>query len=184
MAFGGGEGAFSFSKQLDSFRFARVSDTLSGLNHIEGKTVVVWADGKDIGSRTVSGGSIALGSAYSTVVAGLGYKAPYKSSKLAYAAGMGTALAQRKRVDHLALIMRNTHYRGLTYGPDFDNQDDLPAEEFVNPTDTNTVWESYDRDSFEFDGSWDTDSRICLVAAAPRPVTVLAAIVSLTTHDK
>ncbi|MGF7448358.1 hypothetical protein V7P28_34195, partial [Klebsiella michiganensis] len=82
----------SLNKQADSFitRSGSASDTLSGLNHIEGKTVVVWADGKDIGSRTVSGGSIALGSAYSTVAAGLGYKAPYKSSKIAYAAGMGT----------------------------------------------------------------------------------------------
>lgn len=176
----------SLNKQADSFIISVGSSisTLSGLNHIEGKTVVVWADGKDIGTRTVSGGAIALGAAYSSVVAGLGYKATYKSSKLAYAAGMGTALAQRKRVDHLALIMRNTHYRGLTYGPDFDTQDDLPGEEFGYPTASNTVWESYDRDSFEFDGSWDTDSRICLVAAAPRPVTVLAAIVSLTTHDK
>uniref|UniRef100_UPI0031E190B9 hypothetical protein n=1 Tax=Klebsiella sp. TaxID=576 RepID=UPI0031E190B9 len=176
----------SLNKQADSFisRTGSASDTLAGLNHIEGKTVVVWADGKDIGSRTVSGGSITLGAVCSSVVAGLGYKAHYKSSKLAYAAGMGTALAQRKRVDHLGLIMRNTHYRGLTYGPDFDAQDDLPGEEFGYPTASNTVWESYDRDSFEFDGSWDTDSRICLVAAAPRPVTVLAAIVSLTTHDK
>ncbi|EMX9855227.1 hypothetical protein AAH566_004542, partial [Klebsiella michiganensis] len=176
----------SLNKQADSFTASVGSSisTLSGLSHIEGKTVVVWADGKDIGTRTVSGGAIVLGASYSNVIAGLGYTAKYKSSKLAYAAGMGTALAQRKRVDHLALIMRNTHYRGMTYGPDFDIQDDLPAEEFANPTASNTVWESYDRDSFEFDGSWDTDSRICLVAAAPRPVTVLAAIVSLTTHDK
>ncbi|HDE1654264.1 TPA: hypothetical protein PCG80_004466 [Klebsiella pneumoniae] len=176
----------SLNKQADSFitRSGSARDTLSGLNHIEGKAVVVWADGKDIGTRTVSSGAISLGASYSNVIAGLGYTAKYKSSKLAYAAGMGTALAQRKRVDHLALIMRNTHYRGMTYGPDFDIQDDLPAEEFANPTSSNTVWESYDRDSFEFDGSWDTDSRICLIAAAPRPVTVLAAIVSLTTHDK
>ncbi|MCS4388874.1 hypothetical protein [Klebsiella quasipneumoniae] len=176
----------SLNKQADSFTASVGSSisTLSGLSHIEGKTVVVWADGKDIGTRTVSGGAIVLGASYSNVIAGLGYTAKYKSSKLAYAAGMGTALAQRKRVDHLALIMRNTHYRGMTYGPDFDIQDDLPGEEFGYPTASNTVWESYDRDSFEFDGSWDTDSRICLVAAAPRPVTVLAAIVSLTTHDK
>lgn len=158
--------------------------SLSGLSHLEGKSVVVWADGKDIGTRTVSSGAISLGGSYSNVVAGLGYKAKYKSAKLAYSAGMGTALAQRKRVDHIALIMRNTHFRGLAYGPDFDRLDDLPSEEFGYPTPDNTVWESYDRDSFEFDGSWDTDSRICLVAEAPRPATVLAAIVSITTHDK
>ncbi|WP_227136739.1 hypothetical protein [Kosakonia radicincitans] len=158
--------------------------SLSGLSHLEGKSVVVWADGKDIGTRTVSSGAVSLNGSYSNVVAGLGYQAKYKSSKLAYSAGMGTALAQRKRVDHIALIMRNTHCRGLAYGSDFDRLDDLPSQEFGSPVTDNTVWESYDRDSFEFDGTWDTDSRICLVAEAPRPVTVLAAIVSITTHDK
>ncbi|QGY29765.1 hypothetical protein [Pantoea cypripedii] len=158
--------------------------SISGLDHIEGKTVVVWADGKDAGTQTVSGGSISLGATYSNIVAGLAYTAQYKSSKLAYAAGMGTALAQRKRVDHLALIMRNTHYQGIKYGSDFDRLDDLPLEEMFYPTESNKVWDSYDHDSFEFDGSWDTDSRICLEASAPRPVTVLAAVVSIATHDK
>lgn len=158
--------------------------SLSGLDHLEGKSVVVWADGKDIGTFTVYAGSISLGASYSNIVAGVGYKARYKSSKLAYAAGMGTALAQRKRVDHLALIMRNTHYQGVKYGPDFDRLDDLPLMEESYPTASNTVWESYDQDSFEFDGDWDTDSRICLEADAPRPATLLAAVVSIVTHDK
>lgn len=79
----------SLNKQADSFitRSGSARDTLSGLNHIEGKAVVVWADGKDIGTRTVSSGAISLGASYSNVIAGLGYIAKYKSSKLAYAAG-------------------------------------------------------------------------------------------------
>lgn len=174
------------NKQADSFVYSSgvPISSLSGLSHLEGKSVVVWADGKDVGTFTVSTGAISLGGTYTNVVAGLGYTAQYKSSKLAYAAGMGTALAQRKRVDHLALIMRNTHAQGLQYGSDFDNLSDMPLEESGEWIPGSKVWESYDNDSFEFDGDWDTDARLCLQAKAPRPCTVLAAVISIETHDK
>lgn len=172
------------NKNADSFVTGSDVEILSGLDHLEGKAVVAWADGKDIGSFTVSSGAISLGATYSNIVAGLGYTAQYKSSKLAYAAGMGTALAQRKSVDHLALIMRNTHAQGIQYGPDFTRLDDMPRFEDGTYVENGKVWESYDKDSFEFDGMWDTDSRICLQAAAPRPVTLLAAVISIVTHDK
>jgi len=46
------------------------------------------------------------------------------------------------------------------------------------------VWESYDQDAVEFPGEYDTDSRICLEANAPRPCTVLAAVLGMQTNDK
>ncbi len=158
--------------------------SLTGLGHLEGKDVVVWADGKDIGPRTVASGAIPLNASYSNVVAGIGYQSKYKSTKLAYAAGMGTALTQRKRVDKLGFILRNTHAQGLMYGPDFERLDDMPGEEEGAPVQPGYIWESYDMDAMEFGGEWNTDSRICLVANAPRPATVLAAIIGIATHDK
>lgn len=172
------------NKNADCYTSGSNVSELTGLDHLEGKSLIAWADGKDIGTFTVSSGSLSLGATYGNVIAGLGYTAQYKSSKLAYAAGMGTALAQRKSVDHLALIMRNTHAQGLQYGPDFTRLDDMPRFEDGAYVDDGKVWESYDKDSFEFDGMWDTDSRICLQAAAPRPVTLLAAVISIATHDK
>ncbi|WP_447867238.1 hypothetical protein [Rahnella bonaserana] len=158
--------------------------SIPGLSHLEGRSVVVWADGFDIGRITVSGGSISLPSPKSNVVAGLGYSAPYKSSKLAYSAGMGTALTQRKKVDRVGLILSNAHAQGLTYGPDFDHLDDMPRDEYGAYVPDGKIWEQYDSDAIEFNGEWDTDSRLCLMAAAPRPVTVLAAIIGLVTNDK
>lgn len=158
--------------------------SLPGLAHLNGRSVVVWADGKDIGEHVVSGGQISFSKAHSNVVAGLGYEAPYKSTKLAYAAGMGTGLAQRKRIENVALIMADTHAQGLQYGPDFETMDDLPREERGEYVPDGHIWESYDNDAFEFSGEWDTDSRICMMAQAPRPVTILAAIIGIITHDK
>lgn len=158
--------------------------TLSGLDQLEGRLLVVWADGADRGTFMVSGGSISLGGSYSNVCAGLPYTAQYKSTKLAYAAGLGTALNQRKRVGNISLVLRDAHKAGLKYGPDFGNLDDLPNMEDGALTPANYVWEAFDKDSFEFNGTWDTDSRVCLQAAAPRPVTICGLVVTLVTQDK
>ncbi|WP_323994704.1 phage tail protein [Aeromonas hydrophila] len=158
--------------------------SITGLSHLEGKSVVVWADGFDVGEHAVSSGSITLSVAASNVVVGLGYSAPYRSSKLAYSAGMGTALTQRKKVSRVGLILNNTHAQGLMIGPDFDTMDDMPREENGEFVPDGKIWDQYDKDAIEFPGYWDTDSRMCLMAKAPRPVTVLAAIIGIETNDK
>ncbi|EOI7348447.1 hypothetical protein OZ811_003343 [Yersinia enterocolitica] len=174
------------SKLADSFiSYSGIPVTeLSGLDHLEGRPVVVWADGFDIGELTVADGKISLASGKSNVTAGLGYRAKFKSTKLAYSAGMGTALTQRKRVERVGLILADTHAQGIQFGPDFESLDDMPREERGEFVADGKIWDAYDNDAIEFPGSWDTDSRICIQASAPRPATVLAAIVGLTTHDK
>lgn len=161
--------------------------------HLEGKQVVVWADGVDVGYDdddnliyTVTGGFLApdLSVPASTIVVGLPYMGKWQSAKLAYAAQLGTALNQKKKVDGLGVIMRNTHARGLKYGPDFDTLDPLPQIEDGGPVDPDYIWPEYDKASFEFPGEWDTDSRICLQAMAPRACTLLALTGTVETNEK
>ena len=156
--------------------------TVTGLSHLEGKDVVVWADGIDVGTHTVSGGSITLAVAASKVVVGLSYDADFQSTKLAYAAQGGSALTVRKKLDHLGLILKNTHAQGIQYGRDFENLDGLPLHHEGALIDQNTIHSSYDTDPTEFNGNWDTDSRLCLRASAPRPCTVLAAVIGINTN--
>lgn len=175
----------TLNKQADSFILysGASTTTISGLAHLEGEEVVVWGNGADLGTYTVTGGQITgLSSSVTSAIVGLGYTARYKSTKLAYAAGMGTALNQRKRVDHLGLILADTHAQGLRYGPDFDNLDDLPKVEDGAAVVADYVWEAYDKDMIEFPGTYDTDSRLCLEAAAPRPCTVLGATIGMQTN--
>lgn len=157
--------------------------TITGLDHLEGESVVAWGNTKPLGTYTVSGGSITLSEAVTSAVVGLYYSASYKSSKLAYAANLGTALCQTKKLNKLGLILANTHAQGVQYGPDFDNLDDLPAVESGVTVTDNTIHTAYDEDMFEFNGEWDTDSRLCLFAEAPKPCTVLAAVMSIQTND-
>lgn len=155
---------------------------ITGLSHLEGETVVVWADGVDVGTHTVASGQITLDTAATSVCVGLAYEATYKSAKLAYAAAGGTALNQPKRVTQLGLVLGPTHYQGLQYGVDEDHLDDLPLIESATATPADTVWDAYDEDQFTINGNHDTDTRLILKAAAPRPVTVMAAVVDIQTN--
>jgi hypothetical protein len=84
-----------------------------------------------VGSLVVSNGTITLpnGQQATTITACLGYVAPFMSAKLAYAAQLGTALTQKKRVEHIGLVMCDTHYQGLQFGQRFDVLDSLPLYE-------------------------------------------------------
>lgn len=149
------------------------------LLHLRDETVVVWADGKDVGNHIVtSAGAITLSVAASKVVAGLGYTAQFKSTKLASIEGLG--LTERKKVDNLGFILKDAHYQGLEYGPDFSNLNTLPLVKAGLVTAADTVWSDFDEPVIPFGGEWDTDSRICLQATAPRPVTLLAVVGEIT----
>lgn len=164
---------------------------ITGLSHMEGEQVVVWADGEDIGTDddgnqryTVSGGSITLeNSLYvENAVVGLYYRGRFRSGKLVQAVtDMGVGLNQEKIIDSLGLIMANTHAQGIKYGQDFDHLSNMPGMEEGTPVPEGYVWEDYDQEMFALDGKWGTDARLCLEMAAPRPCTVLSALMGVYT---
>lgn len=180
----------TLTKLLDSFAVYQgaATATITGLSYLEGKTVQVWADGKDaalvdgVAGYTVSGGSITLGHTVSAAVVGLPYTAYFQSAKLAYAAAQGAAVNQVKKVDHIGFTLMDTHARGLRYGPSMARLDDLPRVEDGAVVDPHYVWPSYDKVEMEFDGESDSDPRFWLVAQSPRPATVLGATVNLVTQ--
>jgi hypothetical protein len=178
--------------------------TVRGLSHLAGANVVVWGDdtgqsypSKDY-SPDVNGvqttyvvdtgtGAVTL-SGTDTVhhaVAGLPYSAIWKSSKLAYAAQAGTALAQMKRTDKIGFVLFNTHNNGVFFGNDTGHLDPLPRiSDKGARVDPRKVFETFDDVSMPFPGLWSTDSRIVLKAKSPRPCTVLAAIPNVDTKEK
>lgn len=177
----------TINRQADCFKVfeGAVSGSIS-VPQLAGQAVVVWGDGKDLGDFQVPLNGILQfnGSVTNGLVIGLAYTARFKSTKLAYAAQMGTALTQTKKITKFGAIMMNTHYQGLRYGQSFDVMDDLPRIEDGAETAADTVWADYDAPMFAFPGEWDTDARLCLEAQAPRPCTLLAVVVGIETHEK
>lgn len=181
----------ALNKQADSFvAYTGSSSVFTGLGHLEGEEVVVWADGMDIGTDdsvtpwtqryTVSGGSVTLDTTYANVVIGLPYTALWKSTKMGMQSNAVQAtLNQQKKVSHVGFVMTYVHAKGVRFGPSFDYLDDMPSIEHGAPVSATAVRQSYDEEEIEFPGMWETDLRICLRAQAPRPVTMLAVVVDM-----
>lgn len=171
----------ALNKMADSF--VTGTGAITGLDHLEGETVVIWGDGTDHGTAVVSGGEV--DQSYTAWCAGLPYTAQYQSAKLAGETALGLSLTQRSRVNSIGLVLADTHAQGLRYGPSFETMDDLPLVESGATVDPDSVWESYDEGMIEFPGDWSTDNRVCLEGAAPRPCTVLAVVLNVdrTDHD-
>ncbi len=164
---------------------------------LAGRQIAVWADGIDAGPIQLDGsGHGTLATAASHITFGLPYKAEFLSTKLAYGAQMGTALNEIKRADHIGLVLQNTHCRGVRYGAfplnpvrnggtDFWDSaapiDDMPMVEKGLEVPPDTIWAHYDNIRMEWPGDSDTDARIYLEAASPRPATVMAVTFSMET---
>jgi hypothetical protein len=171
----------TLNKQLDCFKlYSGVSTTtITGLSHLEARTVGVWGNGAYLGTYVVSSSQITgLTSAVTSAVVGLPYTAQWKSFKL------GRNLGIRKKVDHLGLLMRNVHPTGLQYGHDFNNLYDLPQVEGGTAISSTAVRADYDEDTIPFSGTWDNDSRVCLQAVSPKPCTIIAMSVDLDGNKK
>jgi len=174
----------TINKVADSFiEFSNTwpSVTVSGLTHLIGETVVAWydgicpsdADGDPTTFVVSASGTITLPEQALEGVVGLAYQAQYKSAKL------GQALTHLGNIDHVGLVLADTHPKAVRFGPTLESADldYMPLMHNGEIVDEDEVYEEFDDQPLPFDGRWSTDSRICLVADAPRPATVLAAIV-------
>jgi len=163
----------SISKHTDSFKTytSPGTDVLTGLNHIEGETVHVWADGAYEGTYTVSSNQITVGSsAYTNIVVGMRYTADYTSSKLGN--GKVSTLMYDKRVVNTGFILKDYWPNSLQVGPDSSNLKDFPDIEDGKAVVLTSTLATYDQKPFSFDGVMTTDPRIALQAT--NPVTILA----------
>ena len=150
------------------------STSVTGLDHLDGKEVIVWADSKNAGTYTVSGGAITLATAASAITVGLGYEAKFLSNKL------GNVVGRKKRIRDLGLILADTHYQGLEFGQDFVHMDNLPLVEDGKTTDADTIWTEFDNDRMIIPGTYDEDTRIALKATAPKPCTILGVVMDVS----
>lgn len=181
------------NKQADSFILYDGAATLTiTVAHLEGEEVIVWADSVDLSpddedgnqtTYTVTSGVITLDTAVESAVVGLPYTGQWKSAKLGIQPSpVQSTLSGHKRGTHIGLVMANVHPKGLQYGPDFDNLDDLPEIEDGTNVPADTVRSSYEEEKIEFPGTWMVDARLCLQGKAPRPVTMMAAIMEMEIH--
>lgn len=159
---------------LDSakrFTFDPPQADISGLDHLEGKTVHVLADGAAAGSFTVSGGAITLNNPAAKVLVGLPFVSMLKAMKLEVQSGNGSSRGRKKRVAKVrASIHKSLSGQVSTKAGDWPW---INSRGFSDPMNASAPVFSGDHE-ITLAGGYADHAEISIRQTLPFPLTVLA----------
>jgi hypothetical protein len=155
--------------------------TITGLDHLEGETVKILADGSVHPDRTVSAGIIQLQRPVSKAQIGLGYRRHISPMRLEAGSANGTAQAKTKRSDHITFRLYNTV--GCKVGPDLDKLREIPFRTSSMAMDQPIPLFTGDK-RVKWNGGYDRDGYINVVQDDPLPITLVAIYPQVTTYDQ
>jgi hypothetical protein len=162
-----------------TWSITRPVQTISGLDHLNGKTVSILADGSVAPSQEVINGSITLDRPYSAITAGLGFTCQLQSLYIDVQAPGGTIQSKRKTIP--AVTVRLQDSRGVFAGPDFDH---LIAIKERNQEAMGQPIELFTGDQrVLIPAHYNVPGQVCVQVTDPLPSTVLALIPELQVGD-
>ena len=139
---------------------------VNGLDHLEGETVAILADGVVQTQQVVTGGTVTLDNPAYLVNAGLPYNADLETLNIEVPLPDGTT--QGKRINVSRVIMRLLNSRGGWFGPDFDNMHEVLGD---YNTDTDDLYT--DDIKVTLGQGYSDGGRFCFRQVDPLPVTIL-----------
>ena len=154
--------------------------TISGLDHLEGQTVSVLADGATHPDKVVSSGGITLERSSTKVKVGLGYTSLLQTMRIDAGGDNGTSQSKTKRIYEITARLYESI--GIEIGPDLANMERIPFRSSANPMDSGVNVFTGDKD-IEFRGNYETDGFIFVRQTQPLPLTVLSLYPRLITND-
>lgn len=160
------------------YEFSTPSDTLTGLDHLEGEEVVIYADGLVHSPQTVESGTVTLDFEVSQAVAGLGFQHQYRSLDFAEGAASGTAIGQKKRVPKIVLALKES--AGSSYG---DGTTMFPIQYPVpHMSDFLSGGLYTGKVPLDHPGDWERDPSVVLQGSDPVNFDCLALVVQLNVN--
>ena len=154
--------------------------TITGLDHLEGQTVSVLANGSTHPDRTVTNGSITLARSSTKVKVGLPYTSILQTMRIDAGSQNGTSQAKTKRIYNITVRLYESI--GVEVGPDLNNMEAIPFRSSAQLMDTAIPVYTGDKE-VEFRGNYETDGHIYVRQTQPLPLTVLSLYPELITND-
>jgi len=154
--------------------------TLSGLDHLEGETVTILADGASHADKVVSGGNITLDRSAQKVHVGLGYTSLLQTLRIEAGSAQGVAQSKIKRINEITIRMHKT--LGLEVGGDLDNMENIPFRSSSGLMNVPISLFSGDK-TIEFRDDYNTDGHVFVRQAQPLPLTILAIYPEVTVYE-
>lgn len=151
-----------------------------GLDHLEGETVQVLADGSAHADRTVVDGSITLNRFASKAQIGFDSPAQLQTMRAEGGTQDGTAQTRSKSIAEVWLRLLNTI--GGLIGPTFARLDPIPGLRPSQPVGTPPALFSGDR-KMEFPAEYGTDGYICVQSSPMLPMTLIAITARMEIND-
>ncbi|WP_320169535.1 hypothetical protein [Maridesulfovibrio sp.] len=158
------------------------ADTVfTGLDHLEGKTVSVLADGAVRPDVTVINGAITLAAPASVVHAGLPYVSDMKTLRLEGGSmSGGTAQGRMKRISHVTVRLFQS--LGLQVGYDGEHLERAPFRTTADLVGGPPSLYSGDYE-VKFNRGYDRDGQVHIRQDQPLPLTVLALIPEVSVYS-
>ncbi len=155
--------------------------TISGLDHLEGETVSILANGSTHPDKVVSSGSITLDRSVTKAHIGLSYDSTLQTMRIDAGGTEGTAQGKIKRIHEVTLRLFRTV--GIQVGSQETELDRIPFRSSADSMDTSLPLFTGDKE-VEFRGGFDNDGFIVIKQNQPLPATVLAIFPRLQTFDQ
>lgn len=152
--------------------WAMATAALSGLWHLEGRSVAILADGSVQPPTIVTNGTITIPRAAGRILVGLPYVCDLETLNIEVngVGGAPTLQGRPKRVQEVVLRVKAT--RGLAVGPDAGHLTEIKEREAENHGAPTLLTTGDER--VLVDPSWNGNGRILLRQAWPLPATVVA----------
>ncbi|WP_223528401.1 hypothetical protein [Pseudomonas sp. A-RE-23] len=159
--------------------WARQAKTISGLSHLEGKTVSILTDGSVHPQRVVTGGSVTLQEAAGIAHIGLPYDSDMETLDLELKNGNETVLDKKIAVTSLTVLVEES--RGIFAGKDKNHlrPHKTSRTTYEQPLDTLTG-----QAEINITNDWKGKGRIFIRQSDPLPLSVLGVIPAVTVGER
>jgi hypothetical protein len=156
----------------------KMATNITGLDHLEGRTVGVFADGEIQDNEVVAGGGITLDDRAAKVHVGLNYTTDIETLRLDD--GDGGMQGDYKRIVNIFARLFDTI--GGSAGPDEDNLDDFVYDNYAYPR--GTVPEMFTGDKqISIEDTYNTDGHVLIRQDKPGPLTLIAVIPEFENYE-
>jgi hypothetical protein len=147
---------------------------VTGLTHLNGRSVSILADGSVVTSQTVTGGTITLTTPTALAHVGLGYNCDMETLNVEL--GMQDGTLQGRKVQISRVVIRLDSSRGGYLGPNFTTMYKL-----LGDYDTSVATSLFTGDIKQnLGGGYSDGGRFCFRQSEPLPVTILAVMPIVT----
>lgn len=155
--------------------------TIDGLDHLEGQTVKILADGATHEDKTVSGGEVTLDRLASTVQVGLAYESIIQTMPLVVPTSFGDSRGRLVRITDATIWFHES--LGAKFGYDLDNLETVVFRDPDDPMDAPPALLS-GQEELNFPSGDEKDAFIYITQTDPLPLTVLAIGFELRISDR